>query len=81
MGTCRSDVKGEAQAETPRGQSTDAEHRGRSARSSDEVSVMGSEPIPMRKLSTGEPCAGKPRARFGGRGVLGKGASLPLYLI
>ena len=27
----------------------------------------------MRKLPTGEPCAGKPPARFGGRG----GASLP----
>jgi hypothetical protein len=27
-----------------------------------------SEPIPMRKLPTGEPCAGEPHARFGGRG-------------
>ena len=26
------------------------------------------EPIPMRKLPTGEPCAGEPHARFGGRG-------------
>ncbi|CAK0746280.1 ADP-dependent NAD(P)H-hydrate dehydratase / NAD(P)H-hydrate epimerase [Gammaproteobacteria bacterium] len=31
-------------------------------------SPCGSVPIPMRKLSTGEPCAGKPLARFGGRG-------------
>ena len=27
-----------------------------------------SEPIPMRKPLTGEPCAGEPHARFGGRG-------------
>src|SRR2546422_8269831 len=27
-----------------------------------------SEPIPMRKPPTGEPCAGEPHARFGGRG-------------
>jgi len=27
----------------------------------------------MRKLSTGEPCAGEPHARFGGRGESGKG--------
>jgi len=26
------------------------------------------EPIPMRKPPTGEPCAGEPQARFGGRG-------------
>ena len=26
------------------------------------------EPIPMRKPPTGEPCAGEPHARFGGRG-------------
>ena len=31
----------------------------------------------MRKLSTGEPCAGEPPARFGGRGESGKGSSLP----
>ena len=43
MRTCRSDVKGEAQVETPRGESTDAEHRDGSARSSDEVSVMEME--------------------------------------
>jgi hypothetical protein len=30
-----------------------------------------SEPIPMWKPLTGEPCAGKPHARFGGRGGLG----------
>jgi hypothetical protein len=28
------------------------------------------EPIPMRKPPTGEPCAGEPHARFGGRGGL-----------
>src|SRR5947208_13778925 len=27
-----------------------------------------SEPIPMRKPPAGEPCAGEPHARFGGRG-------------
>jgi hypothetical protein len=27
-----------------------------------------SEPTPMRKPLTGEPCAGEPQARFGGRG-------------
>ena len=26
------------------------------------------EPIPMREPPTGEPCAGEPHARFGGRG-------------
>jgi len=26
------------------------------------------EPIPMRQPPTGEPCAGEPHARFGGRG-------------
>lgn len=26
----------------------------------------------MRKLSTGEPCAGEPPARFGGRGEFGR---------
>ena len=30
-----------------------------------------SEPIPMWKPLTGEPCAGKPHARFGGRGGFG----------
>ena len=38
-----------------------------------ERSPMGSEPIPMRKPATGEPCAGEPHARFGGQG----GKSLP----
>ena len=37
------DVKGEAQVENPQGESTNAEHRGGSARSSDEVSVMEME--------------------------------------
>ena len=31
----------------------------------------------MRKLSTGEPCAGKPHARFGGRGELGMALLYP----
>ena len=43
MRTCRSDVKGEVQVVAPRGESTKAEHRGGSARSSDEVSVMEME--------------------------------------
>jgi hypothetical protein len=43
MRTCRPDDKGEAQAETPRGESTDAGHRDGRIRSSDEVSVMGME--------------------------------------
>ena len=43
MRTCRSDDKGEAQVVTPRGESTKAEHRGGSARISDEVSVMEME--------------------------------------
>ena len=36
---------------------------------------MGSEPTPMRKPTTGEPCAGEPHARFGGQG--GKGLPDP----
>jgi hypothetical protein len=36
-----------------------------------------SEPIPMRKPLTGEPCAGEPLALYGGRG--GRCPSLPLY--
>jgi|SaaInl8_135m_RNA_FD_contig_31_285488_length_653_multi_41_in_0_out_0_2 hypothetical protein len=44
MRTCRSDAKGEAQVEIPRGESTDAEHRDGLARSSVEVSVMEMEP-------------------------------------
>jgi len=31
----------------------------------------------MRKLSTGEPCAGEPLARFGGRGESGKALLYP----
>ena len=31
------------------------------------LASMCSEPIPMRKPPTGEPCAGEPHARFGGR--------------
>ena len=34
----------------------------------DDRSPNVSEPIPMRKPLTGEPCAGEPHARFGGRG-------------
>src|SRR5918996_2728330 len=33
-----------------------------------DCSLEASEPIPMRKPPTGEPCAGEPHARFGGRG-------------
>lgn len=33
-----------------------------------DCSLEASEPIPMRKLPTGEPCAGEPHSRFGGRG-------------
>jgi hypothetical protein len=43
MRTCRSDEKGEAQVESPRGERTDTEHRGGSTRSSDEVAVMAME--------------------------------------
>ena len=38
--------------------------------------LAGSEMLPMRKLPTGEPCAGKPHARFGGRG--GKTVPTPI---
>jgi hypothetical protein len=42
LGTCRSDVKGEIQAESIRkDESTDAEHRGGGARNRDEGPVMG----------------------------------------
>jgi hypothetical protein len=41
VGTCRSDVNGEAQVETPRGESTEAGHRGGTTRSSDEVLETG----------------------------------------
>ena len=41
VGTCRSDVKGASRAGDPRqALSTDAEHRGRTARSRDEGTVM-----------------------------------------
>ena len=44
VGTCRRDVKGEIQEGGPlKGESTDARHGGGSARSSDEVFVMGME--------------------------------------
>ena len=43
----------------------------------DDRSPNVSEPIPMRKPLTGEPCAGEPHARFGGRGGLTR-PSLPL---
>src|SRR6266581_9454177 len=39
----------------------------------DGTSPCDSEPISMKQPPTGEPCAGEPPARFGGRG----GASLP----
>jgi hypothetical protein len=41
-----------------------------------EHSPANSEPTPMRTSPTGEPCAGEPHARFGGRG--GSKPSLPL---
>ena len=37
--------------------------------------------IPSRQLLTGEPCAGEPHARFGGRGVRLNRTSLPLFPI
>ena len=40
VGTCRPDAKGEVQVETPRGERTDAGHRGGVACSSDEGAVM-----------------------------------------
>lgn len=40
MRTCRFDVKGENQVETPQDKSTNAKHRGGPACSSDEASVM-----------------------------------------
>ena len=44
VGTCRPDVKGEAQAGSPcKSESTDAGHRGGVTRSSDEAPVMGVE--------------------------------------
>ena len=43
VGTCRSDVKGEAQVEAHKCESTDAEHRGGVTRSRDEAPVMGVE--------------------------------------
>ena len=35
----------------------------------------------MRKLSTGEPCAGEPLARFGGRGESGRALLYPYSAI
>ena len=43
VGTCRRDVKGKLQAETPQVGNTDARHRDGSARSSGEVSIMEAE--------------------------------------
>ena len=43
MRTCRPDVKGETDVGSPPSKSTDAGHRGGSARSSDEISVMEME--------------------------------------
>ena len=42
VGTCRRDVNGEAQVETPRGESTEAWHRGGTTRSSDDILETGS---------------------------------------
>jgi len=33
-----------------------------------DCNLLPSEPTPMSKPPTGEPCAGEPHARFGGRG-------------
>ena len=44
MGTCRLNVNGEIQVLQHKNESTDVGHRGGSARSSDEVSVMEMEP-------------------------------------
>ena len=53
VGTCRPDVKGEAQADGLRkGQSTDAGHRDGVARSRDEGSVMGLD----RRGGVVQPC-------------------------
>ncbi len=43
VGTCRTDVKGEAQVEPHESESTDAEHRGGLTRSSEGISVMEME--------------------------------------
>ncbi len=44
VGSCRPDAKGETQGGGPtKGESTDAEHSGGVARSSEEVPVMGKE--------------------------------------
>ena len=43
MRTCRPDAKGETDVAMPHRKSTDAGHRGGSARSSDEISVMEME--------------------------------------
>ena len=62
MRTCRSDAKGEVQVETPRGESTDAEHRGGPWCSSDEAFVM--------KVERRDLCClvllGRPTAKVGG---------------
>ena len=42
VGTCRPDVNREAQVETPRGESTEAGHRGGTTRSSDDSLETGS---------------------------------------
>jgi len=42
VGTCRPDANGEAQVDTPRGESTDAGHRGGTIRSSNDILETGS---------------------------------------
>ena len=42
VGTCRPDANGEAQVGTPRGESTEAGHRGGTTRSSDDILETGS---------------------------------------
>jgi hypothetical protein len=58
VGTCRSDAKGEAQADSfCKGQSTDAEHRDGGARSRDEDLVMRSDRrgVVIRSYHVGNP--------------------------
>ena len=59
IGTCRPDVKGEAQADSLRkSQSTDAGHRGGVARSREEGPVMG---LDRRGGVVRPDCAGNPQ--------------------
>jgi len=73
-GTCRSDVKGEAQAGDPReGESTDAGHRDGAVRSRDEGSVMG---LDRRGCGIRQGAGGQP-ATGGGRMTKAKPFDIP----